>query len=98
MAQSSSESSTAKAGSQQVDSDEELRRAIESSGGSEMQIIINLEEYLKKYPKSSSRAEIESEVYKLSLKLRDRDRAIAYAEKLIANDADNIDTLTSLVG
>ncbi|MBK8316223.1 MAG: hypothetical protein IPL01_20290 [Acidobacteria bacterium] len=30
-----------------VDSDEELRKAIESSGGNEAQIVINLEGYLK---------------------------------------------------
>jgi thiol-disulfide isomerase/thioredoxin len=96
--QTNPESSGSKTDSQPVDSDEELRRAIESSGGSETQIIINLEEYLKKFPKSASRTEIENELYKLSLKVRDRDRAISYAEKSISKDADNIDMLTSLVG
>ncbi len=79
------------------DSDEDLRRAIQSSGGSETQIITNLEEYLKKYPKSDHRKEIESELYKLSVKMRDRNRAIIYAERLVAGDADNIDALTNLV-
>ncbi len=79
------------------DSDADLRRAIESSGGSESQIVINLEEYLKKYPKSERRGEIEKEIYKLSLKLRDRNRAIAYAEKIVAGDETNIDALTNLV-
>ncbi len=85
------------AGDSPKDSDAELRRAIEASGGSETQIIVNLEGYLKKYPKSERRQEIESELYKLSLKLRDRNRAIAYAEKLVAGDENNIDALTSLV-
>jgi len=80
-----------------VDSDEELRRAIETSGGSETQIIANLESYLKSYPNSSRRSEIENEIYKLSVKMRDRNRAISYAEKLIANDADNIEALTNIV-
>jgi thiol-disulfide isomerase/thioredoxin len=80
-----------------VDSDADLRRAIESSGGSETQIIANLEEYLKKFPKSEHRGEIESEIYKMSVKLRDRNRAITYAEKIVAgNDAD-IEVLTGLV-
>jgi thiol-disulfide isomerase/thioredoxin len=79
------------------DSDADLRRAIESSGGSETQIIVNLEEYLKKYPKSERRGEIEKEIYKLSLKLRDRNRAIAYAEKIVAGDESNIDALTNLI-
>jgi len=79
------------------DSEDDLRRAIESSGGSETQIVVNLEEYLKKYPKSERRGEIEKEIYKLSLKLRDRNRAIAYAEKLVAGDESNIDALTNLI-
>lgn len=80
-----------------VDSEEDLRRAIESSGGNEAQIVSNLEGYLKKYPLSRRRAEIESEIYKLSIKLRDRDRTIQYAEKLIAIDDDNVDALSNLV-
>jgi thiol-disulfide isomerase/thioredoxin len=79
------------------DSEDDLRRAIESSGGSETQIVANLEGYLKKYPDSERRGEIERELYKLSIKLRDRNRAIIYAEKLVAGDEDNIDALTSLI-
>ncbi|HEY8462158.1 MAG TPA: redoxin family protein, partial [Blastocatellia bacterium] len=79
------------------DSDEDLRLAIESSGGSETQIIENLEGYLKKYPDSARQAEIEKEIYKLSVKLRDRNRAIIYAEKIVAGDEDNIDALTNLI-
>ncbi len=79
------------------DSEDELRRAIESSGGSETQIVANLEGYLKKYPNSERREDIEKELYKLSMKLRDRNRAIIYAEKLVAGDEDNIDALTNLI-
>src|SRR5262245_31972241 len=79
------------------DSEDDLRRAIESSGGSETQIVANLEGYLKKYPNSERHGEIEREIYKLSVKLRDRNRAIIYAEKLVAGDGDNIDALTNLV-
>jgi thiol-disulfide isomerase/thioredoxin len=79
------------------DSDEELRRAIQSSGGSETQIITNLEGYLKKYPNSDHRDEIEGELYSLSVKLRDRNRAINYAEKLVVRDESNIEALTNLV-
>ncbi|MGE0129372.1 MAG: redoxin family protein [Blastocatellales bacterium] len=79
------------------DSDEDLRRAIQSSGGSETQIITNLEEYLKKYPASAHRKEIEGELYKLSMKMRDRNRAIIYAERLVVSDENNIDALTNLV-
>jgi thiol-disulfide isomerase/thioredoxin len=79
------------------DSDDDLRRAIESSGGNEMRIVANLEGYLKKYPNSGRREEIESELYKLCIKLRDRNRAIVYAEKLVNRDEDNIEALTSLI-
>lgn len=87
----------ATAPSQQLDSDSELRKAIESSGGSETQIIVNLESYLKKFPKSEHRQEIENEVYKLAVKLRDRNRVITYAEKLLETNEGNIDALTNLV-
>src|SRR5262245_13879585 len=79
------------------DSEDDLRRAIESSGGSETRIVSNLEGYLKKYPNSERREEIERELYKLSMKLRDRNRAIIYAEKLVAGDGDNIEALTNLI-
>ncbi len=80
-----------------VDSDDDLRRAIQGAGGSENQIILNLEDYLKKYPRSTRRGEIENEIYKLAVKARDRDRAISYAEKLLAGDPDSIEMLTTLV-
>ncbi|MEK7833750.1 MAG: TlpA disulfide reductase family protein, partial [Acidobacteriota bacterium] len=82
---------------QSVDSDTELRRAIESSGGSETQLVTNLEGYLKKFPKSEHRQEIEGEIYKIAVKLRDRDRAISYGQKLIEANENNIDALTNLV-
>ena len=82
---------------QPVDSDEELRKAIESSGGSETQIITNLEGYLKKFPKSEHRQEIEGEIYKIAVKVRDRDRAISYGQKLVEANEANIDALTNLV-
>ena len=78
------------------DSDEDLRRAIQSSEGSETQIVANLEGYLKKYPNSDHREEIEGELYKLSMKLRDRNRAITYGERLALSDEDNIDVLTDI--
>jgi thiol-disulfide isomerase/thioredoxin len=79
------------------DSDDDLRRAVESSGGSETQIVANLEGYLKKYPDSEHQEEIVREIYKLSVKLRDRNRAIVYAEKLVKSDEDNIEALTTLI-
>jgi thiol-disulfide isomerase/thioredoxin len=79
------------------DSDDDLRRAIEGSGGSETQMMVNLEGYLKKYPASTRRDEIENEIYKMSVRLRDRNRTISYAERLVTKDENNIDALTNLV-
>ncbi len=87
----------APATAQPVDSDEELRKAIESSSGSETQIVTNLEGYLKKFPKSEHRQEIEGEIYKIAVKVRDRDRAISYGQKLVESNESNIDALTNLV-
>ncbi|MFN0087209.1 MAG: redoxin family protein, partial [Blastocatellia bacterium] len=80
-----------------VDSDDDLRRSIQSSGGSEQLIVANLEDYLKRYPRSARREMLEKQIYKLSVKLRDRDRIIAYAGKILAADAGDIDALTSLI-
>jgi thiol-disulfide isomerase/thioredoxin len=80
-----------------VDSENDLRRAIQESGGSENRIILNLEDYLRRYPKSARRAEIEGEVYKLALKLNDRERSIAYAEKMLTGNGNVIELLTTLV-
>ncbi|HQR36505.1 MAG TPA: redoxin family protein [Blastocatellia bacterium] len=87
----------ANSSSQPVDSEDELRRAIESSGGSETLIVTNLEGYLKKFPKSEHRQEIEGEIYKIAIKLRDRDRAISYGQKLVEANEGNIDALTNVV-
>lgn len=81
----------------EADPELELRRAIESSGGSETQIIINLEDYLRRFPQTSRRTEIEINIYKLSLKVRDRERTIAYGTKIVEADDDNIDVLMNLV-
>jgi thiol-disulfide isomerase/thioredoxin len=92
-----SKANAAQAAEPPKDAEDELRRAIESAGGSETQIVVNLEDYLKKYPQSGHRGEIENEIYKLSLKLRDRNRSIAYAERLVAANENNLDPLTNLV-
>ena len=43
------------------------------------------------------RSDIEREIYKLAIKIRDRDRAITYAEKMIAGDNRDADTMTTLI-
>ncbi|MFN7947533.1 MAG: TlpA disulfide reductase family protein [Blastocatellia bacterium] len=79
------------------DSDADLRKAIQSSGGSEQLLVENLEAYLKKYPNSEHRAELERELYKMSSRLRDRNRMITYATKMVEAEVNDVDTLTSLI-
>jgi thiol-disulfide isomerase/thioredoxin len=88
---------TAKTAAPQPDEEEELRKAIESSGGSEHQVIENLESFLKQYPNSPRRAEIERELYKMAGNVRDRNRQIAYAEKLVAANQHDLEKMTFLV-
>lgn len=77
--------------------EEELRRAIESAGGSETQLVVNLENYVKKYPYTERRADIEGEIYRLSNKLRDHPRTVTYAEKMLETNPGNVEVLTALV-
>src|SRR6476659_1149059 len=74
-----------------LDNDEDLRRAVESSAGSQTEFIKNLESYLQKYPQSARRGEIERELYKMALELRDRNRSISYAERLITSNGHDVD-------
>ena len=86
-----------KTDTQPSDEDEELRKAIESSRGNEQQIIENLEAFLKTHPTSSRREEIESQLYKMVEQLRDRNRQIIYAEKLVATNNNDLVKMTFLV-
>lgn len=82
---------------QPMDNEEELRRAIETSAGSPTEFMKNLDAYLQKYPQSVRRAEIEREIYKTAIEQRDRNRAISFAERLIAANGSDVDVLTNLV-
>jgi thiol-disulfide isomerase/thioredoxin/Tfp pilus assembly protein PilF len=81
----------------QVDSDAELQRAIQSASGGEAQLVEGLEAYLGKYPQSRRRAEIEREIFRLSLKTRDRARTLSYGERMLNGTARDAETLTTLI-
>jgi thiol-disulfide isomerase/thioredoxin len=78
------------------DPEADLRRAVETAGGGEAKIVENFEAFLKKHP-DYRRAEVEREIFRLSVKLRDRDRSITYAEKLVAANERDFETMTQLV-
>lgn len=92
-----SKENSAKSTAQQPEEEEELRKAIESSGGSEQQVIENLEIFLKKYPHSARRQEIERELYKIAGNVRDKNRQIAYGEKLVDANPQDLEKMTFLV-
>jgi thiol-disulfide isomerase/thioredoxin len=81
----------------QPDEDEAIRAAIEGARGSEQQMIENLETFLKKYPHSTRRAEVESELYKMAADIRDKHRQILYAEKLVTANERDLEKMTFLV-
>ena len=88
---------TSPAPAQLSNEDDELRNAIEASGGNEQQMVENLERFLEKNPTSSRRDEIERELYKMAESLRDRNRQIIYAERLTAANPNDLVKLTFLV-
>lgn len=97
LAQQSTGNQKAEQQGQAIDSEEDLRRAIESSAGSPTEFMKNLDAYLQKYPQSARRAEIDRELYKTALEQRDRNRTISFAERLIVSNGRDVDVLTNLV-
>jgi thiol-disulfide isomerase/thioredoxin len=94
---SSSTSQTQQEPVSPVDSDEDLRRLIQQAGGNQTQLITSLEGYLRRWPRSQRRSEIEEEVYKLAVKVRDRDRILSYGPRLIEQTPGGVDVLVELV-
>ncbi len=80
-----------------VDSDEDLRRLIQQAGGSETQLITSLEGYLRRWPRTQRRSEIEEEIYKLAVKVRDRDRILSYGPQQIEQNPESVDVLGEMV-
>ena len=77
-------------------SDEEqmhLREAIAEAGNSNIEFVRALESHLKKYPKTSSREELERAIAKAAIELKDNPRIINYGERVLARNGDEIDIL-----
>lgn len=81
----------------EADNETALREAIQRSAGSQTELIKNLDGYLKQFPNSAHRDEIESNLYKLSMEMRDRNAAIGFAERMVKNGNNDIDALTNLI-
>ena len=77
-------------------SDEEqkhLREVIAEAGNSNIEFIRALESHLKKYPKTSSREELERAIAKSAIELKDNARIVAYGERVLARNGEEIDIL-----
>ncbi len=81
----------------QPNEDEDLKQAIQSSGGSEQIIMDNLDGFLAKHPNSKHKDEIEQELFKLATKLQNRNRAIVYGERILTDDDSKLEILTAVV-
>ncbi len=65
----------------------ELNQIMADANGSAVDTIRALEAYLRKYPQSERRVDLESTIYKYSIDLNDKARMILYGEKMLANNA-----------
>ena len=75
-------------------SDEEqkhLREVIAEAGNSNIEFVHALEAHLKKFPKTSSREELERAIAKAAIELKDNARIITYGERVLAHSEDEID-------
>ena len=89
--------SNAQTQSPTADAEAELRRALERGTGGDAKLVESLDAFLKQYP-DYRRNDIERELFKLSLRMGNRDRAIAAAEHLVAANERDLETLTQLIG
>jgi tetratricopeptide (TPR) repeat protein len=80
-----------------VDPEVELRQAIERAGGIDTKLLENLDSFAKRFP-DHRRVDIEREIFKLSARLGNKDRAISAAENIVAVNERDLETLTQLIG
>jgi thiol-disulfide isomerase/thioredoxin len=67
-----------------ISPEEELRKTIDAAGSDRAALVRNLENYLKKYPQSSSRPQIYRALVEADLQLQDNVHASEYAERIVA--------------
>ena len=79
------------------DPEVELREAIERAGGIDSKILENLDSFSRRFP-NYRHVDIEREIFKLSSRLGNKDRAITAAETIVAANERDLETLTQLIG
>ena len=75
----------------------ELRQMIERAGGIDGKLLEGLESFTRRFP-DYRRVDIEREIFKLSSRMGNKDRAILSAEKIVSLNEHDLETLTQLIG
>jgi thiol-disulfide isomerase/thioredoxin len=93
------ESSPAQASSEQRDDQETeaLNRAFDSAAGNPQTLIKNLEDFLARYPQSPRREQVLRTILKQATLSNDPGKAASTAEKLLEQDPEDINLLSTLV-
>jgi len=76
-----------------LDPDTELRATVQQSAGDNAKLIQNLEAYLERHPDTPRRAAIYRGMMQASLQMNDPKRALEYADKAVAIQPDDSQTL-----
>jgi thiol-disulfide isomerase/thioredoxin len=70
-----------------------LQRALGEAGNSPTEVVLAIENHLKKYPSSPRRAELERALVKTAIDLNDDPRLIEFGERVLSRDPDNLQVL-----
>ena len=66
-----------------------MNQAVTEANGSSIDLTRALEQFLRKYPNSARRAEIEASLYKTAVDSNDYPRIVTYGEKVLLGHPDN---------
>jgi thiol-disulfide isomerase/thioredoxin len=80
------------------DPEAELQQAVESANNDSAALVKNLEDYLKKFPDAPRKTDIYRALVEASLQIRDTDKALDYAERLIAIDPTDAQVMLMAAG
>ena len=83
----------AKDGEVSLAEQQDLQRALQDTGGSQIDFIRALENHMAKYPNSPQRGEIERALVKAAMDTHDAPRVAKYGERVLQSDPDNIELL-----
>jgi thiol-disulfide isomerase/thioredoxin len=75
---------------------EDLQDAIAESGNSPVEFMRNLERYLKRYPDSAKKADIERGIARAAMDLKDHRRVALYGERVLAREPEDATLLEAV--